>query len=277
MPSLNRRTVIKTAAAFGLAGLWRPALAHNVTIPKVGLQLYTVRDMMAQNVAKTLDQVAALGYQEVEFAGYFGHTAQEILHMLKESGLSAPSVHVELEDLQKDVELLIERAHTIGQKYIVMSWLRQDQRRTLDQYKSYADLFNQVGERFKAAGVQLAYHNHAFEFSPLEGQEPYDLLLARTEAHLMQMEIDLYWVYQAQKDPFSYFAAHPGRYPLCHVKDRTVKGKITEVGRGTIDFERIFAAQQQAGLQHFFVEHDEPENALLSIRESMKAMKRWRE
>ncbi|WP_339863433.1 sugar phosphate isomerase/epimerase [Paremcibacter congregatus] len=280
MSHLTRRTMMKAGAALGLAGLcapmFTPAFAHRVTIPKVGLQLYTVRDLMAQDVAGTLQQVAALGYQEVEFAGYFGHSAQDIRHMLDQTGLSSPSVHVELEDLQGDLDLLIEQATTIGQKYIVMSWLRPEQRQTLDQFKSYATLFNKVGERFRAAGLQLAYHNHAFEFEPLDGEMPYDLLLRDCPADLMQMELDLYWIYQAGQDPFDYFARHPGRFPLCHVKDRAADGSITEVGQGAIDFGRIFAAQELAGLKHFYVEHDEPGNALLSITTSMKTMKQWR-
>lgn len=279
---LNRRNFIRSAAGLGLAGLAygsgvSTVFAKPYQIKKIGLQLYTVRDLMKENVEKTLHQVAALGYQEVEFAGYFGHSAEEIRKFLDQAGLTTPSAHVGLETIRDNLDAAIEFAHTLGQKYMVMPWLSKDQHQTLDQFKSYAELFNKAGEACKKASIQLAYHNHAFEFQALEGREPYDLLLEETDPDLLKMELDLYWIIKAGRDPFDYFARYPGRFPLCHVKDMSEGGDITDVGRGIIDFEKLFAAQKTAGFKHFFVEHDEPVNALNSIAYSVKTMRRLSE
>ena len=282
MNHFNRRNFLISAAGLGLAGL---AYGNGVTavfakpyqIRKIGLQLYTVRDLMKENVEKTLHQVAALGYQEVEFAGYFGHSAGEVRIFLDQSGLTTPSAHVRLETIRDNLDEAIELAHTLGQKYMVMPWLTKDQRQTLDQFKSYAELFNKAGEACKKASIQLAYHNHAFEFQALEGREPYDLLLEDTDPDLLKMELDLYWIIKAGRDPFDYFAKYPGRFPLCHVKDMSEAGDMTDVGRGIIDFEKLFSAQKDAGFEHFFVEHDDPVNALDSITYSVKTMNRYNE
>ncbi|MFV1979998.1 MAG: sugar phosphate isomerase/epimerase family protein, partial [Rhodothermia bacterium] len=123
------------------------------------------------------------------------------------------------------------------------------------------------------AGIRFAYHNHDFEFADLEGQVPYDLLLERTEPDFVAMEIDLYWIRAVGHEPLPYFEQYPGRFKLCHVKDMDLAGAMTEVGSGIIDFASDFGQASLAGLEHFFVEHDDPTDPLASIATSFEGLK----
>jgi sugar phosphate isomerase/epimerase len=252
----------------------RPARATS-RISKIGLQLYTVRDLMAKDVEGTLAAVAGAGYTEVEFAGYFGKTPAEIRAMLDRHGLAAPSVHAG-SIASDDWATSLDAAHVIGHKFIVVPWIPEERRKTLADWKSVAADFNRAAGAAQAAGVQFAYHNHDFEFPLVEGRVPFDVLLAETDPKLVQLEIDLYWIIKGGQDPLTYFARWPGRVPLVHVKDSAgpPDNRMVDVGSGTIDWKRIFARSQQAGIQHYFVEHDEPADPLASIKASCDYLKR---
>ncbi len=153
----------------------------------------------------------------------------------------------------------IDAAKEIGNQYLVCVYIPPEERQSLDDYRRFAELFNEVGETCRRSGIQFAYHNHDFEFQPTNGKIPFQVLLEETDASLVQIEIDLYWITKAGAEPFEYFEAYPGRFPLFHVKDMddTPKGFFTEVGRGVIDFPKIFSRADQAGVKHFIVEQDE--------------------
>jgi len=241
------------------------------------MQLYMVRRELEKDFEGTLKRVAELGYKEVEFAGYFDHPPKEVRAVLDRYGLSSPAGHVSLAALGGDLGQIIEAAHVIGHKYVLVAWLAPEERKSLDDYKRHADLFNRAGEKLKKAGVQFAYHNHDFEFTPLGGQLPYDLLLERMNPELVKLELDLYWIAKGGADPLKYFAKQPGRFHLLHVKDmdRTPQRYFTEVGRGVIDFKTIFAHARKAGVRHYFVEQDEtPGSPFDSLRISMDYLKR---
>ncbi len=268
---MTRRTFVETIAGAGLAAVLPrvPLTAHRARIEKIGLQLYTVRKAMQADVEGTLARVAATGYKEVEFAGYFGKTPTEIRALLERFGLSSPAVHVG--SLAADAwRASLEAATTIGHRYVVVPWIPAEQRGTLDGWKRVAENFNRVAAEARAAGLQLAYHNHDFEFAPVEGRIPYDVLLESTDPHLVQLEIDLYWMTKGGQDPLTYFQRWPGRIPLVHVKDSAgpPDNKMVDVGAGTIDWKRIFARRDQAGIRHFFVEHDQPADLFASIKAS---------
>ncbi len=268
---MTRRTFVETIAGAGLAAVLPrvPLTAHRARIEKIGLQLYTVRKAMQADVEGTLARVAATGYKEVEFAGYFGKTPTEIRALLERFGLSSPAVHVG--SLAADAwRASLEAANTIGHRYVVVPWIPAEQRGTLDGWKRVAENFNRVAAEARAAGLQLAYHNHDFEFAPVEGRIPYDVLLESTDPHLVQLEIDLYWMTKGGQDPLTYFQRWPGRIPLVHVKDSAgpPDNKMVDVGAGTIDWKRIFARRDQAGIRHFFVEHDQPADLFASIKAS---------
>lgn len=245
-------------------------------LAKFGLQLYTLRNDMAKDLEGTIAKVAAAGYKEVEFAGYYNKTPQEIKAILVKNGLTSPSTHIAINLLETEIDKTIETAKVIGHQYIVCPFLAPNIRQTIDQYKKHAATLNRAGQACKKAGLQLAYHNHDFEFATLEGQIPYDLLLASTDPKLVQMEMDLYWTVKAGVDPLVYFAKHPGRFPLVHVKDmaNTEKKEFAEVGRGTIDFKKIFAQSKKAGIKHYFVEQDQSANPLESIKISADYLKK---
>ena len=273
---IDRREFIGTMGAVAV-GAVLPACspARSATrLSQIGVQLYTVRTLMEKDVERTLAGVAAAGYTEVEFAGYFKKTPAEIKAMLDRHGLVAPAVHSG-SIAPADWAKALEAANVIGHKFIVMPWIPVERRKTLDDWKQVAADFNRLAASAKAAGLQFAYHNHDFEFPLVEGKVPYDVLLADTDPNLVKLEIDLYWITKGGQDPLAYFARWPGRIPLVHVKDG--KGPpqwaMTEVGSGAIDWKRIFAKSQQAGIQHYFVEHDQPADPIASITASCVYLK----
>lgn len=274
---MNRRTFLKTSAGATLDNLFANASFANVlagkSLAKIGVQLYTVRSLMEKDFVGTLEKVAQAGYKEVEFAGYYDRKPKEIKKLLARLGLKAPATHQGLAVFEQQMDWLVETAKMIGHEYVVCPWLSAEQRGTIDDYKKLAAAFNKFGEACQKAGLQFAYHNHDFEFVATEGQIPFDVLLAETDPQLVQIEIDLYWIIKAGADPLAYFAKHPGRFALCHVKDMAAEQKMVEVGKGNIDFGKIFAQSQQAGLKHYFVEHDQPENPLESITVSCQYLK----
>lgn len=236
-------------------------------LDRIGLQLYTVRRDLERDFEGTLDRVAAIGYREVEFAGYFGRSPADVRAALDRHGLSAPGAHIgTAAALRKDWDKTIESGKAIGHSYLIVASIAANERRTLDDYRGLADLFNSAGEAARKAGVRFGYHNHDFEFAPLEGRIPYDILLERTEPALVAMEMDLFWITKGGKNPLAYFERYPGRFEAVHVKDMdsSPEQRMVDVGRGRIDFARIFGEREKAGIRHFFVEHDNPEPSALA-------------
>jgi sugar phosphate isomerase/epimerase len=256
----------------------------------VGLQLYTVRDLMKDDFDGTIAKVAKIGYKEVEFAGYFGHTGEQVRAVCAKNGLSPVSTHVQYDELDDKFPSVIETSKVIGLKYIVCPWIPEELRKSPDIWKQAAEKFNRCGEATKKAGMQFAYHNHWFEFLPVDGKLPYDLLLKECDANLVKMEMDLCWITAAGGDPLKYFNEYPGRFPLVHVKDLKKKPAVsqgggqnfgdtvdlTSVGNGIIDWKKIFAQSEKAGIKHYIVEHDKPENAFESITKSYDYLEKLR-
>jgi len=271
----DRRNAIKQmagAVAVGSMSSLRDLVAPPRAVPRCGVQLYTLRTEMQKNVDATLERVARIGYKEVEFAGYFGKSPAQIAARLKSAGLTAPSAHVGLADIRDKWSQTLDVASAIGHRYLVCAYLTEDQRGDAETYRQLAAEFNVAAQAAKARGISFAYHNHDFEFTPLAGTNGYDVLLAETDKALVHFEMDLYWTAKAGKNALDFFAAYPGRFPLVHVKDMKGDGSMTEVGSGTIRFARIFAKAKQAGIKHYYVEHDQPKDAFASITTSYKAL-----
>lgn len=265
MRIISRRQILQAGAAtmalsgLGFAGENRKAL---------GIQLYTLRDEMAKSVSGTLQHLAQIGYSEVEFAGYFDHDAKQIHGLMDEKGLTAPSSHVPLSLMQSEAEKTIEFAVAVGHLYLVVPWLPEEQRQSIDQYRRLAARLNSIGHKCKAAGLKFAYHNHDFEFDVIDGEVPYDVLLNETDAELVAMEMDVYWVTKAGRSPIHYIDEWPGRFPLWHIKDMLSDGSMVDVGDGEIDFPALFEYRDRAGLRHGFVEHDHPDDAFRTAERS---------
>jgi len=292
--AMNRRTFLKTAGTVSAATLFTSRFgwaAGEHKIDKVDVQLYTVRDLMKNDFEGTIASVAKAGYKEVEFAGYFGRTGKQVRDVLEKNGLKAPSTHVQYDELDDKFPSVIETSKEIGLEYIICPWIPEELRKSSDIWKQASEKFNKCGEASKKAGMQFGYHNHWFEFLPTDGKLPYDELLAMCDANLVKMEMDLCWITVAGSDPLKYFAKYPGRFPLVHVKDVKTLPKIssggaqnfgdtvdlTEVGSGVIDWKRIFAHSEQAGIKHYIVEHDHPKEPLESITKSYQYLStlRW--
>jgi sugar phosphate isomerase/epimerase len=273
---MDRRTFLGTLTAATILGSRLSWAADNERkLDKIGVQLYSVRDLMKKDFDGTLAKVAAIGYREVEFAGFFDHTAQQVRATLDRNRLAGVSGHVEFKTIAGDLAKTVETAHTIGQSYLVCPFIDENMRNP-DGWKRVTETFNRAGEECKKAGMQFAYHNHDWEFKAENGQMPYDIILNNTDPQLVKMEMDLFWTVKGKQDPLTYFNRFPGRFCLVHVKDMKKDGQMTEVGSGSIDFKKIFAESQKAGIQHYFVEHDEPKDPLQSIRASYEYLSKLR-
>jgi sugar phosphate isomerase/epimerase len=286
MPRMNRRTFIGSSIATTLVAS-RSSWAAEATrkLDRIGMQLYTVRDLMKTDFEGTLAKVAAIGYGEVEFAGYFDHAPNDVRAILDKNKLSSPSEHVSYEVVQNKWQETLDAAHVVGHKFIVCPSIDESGRKVSDSWKKAAEVFNHAGEASQKAGIQFAYHNHTWEFEPLAdagGKLPYNILLAESDPQLVKMEMDLCWITVAGQDPITYFDRYPGRFPLVHVKDWTKgaggkmgekDGHMADVGSGAIDWKRLFAQSKKAGIQHYFVEHDEPASPLDSLQNSYKYLR----
>ena len=215
MQRMNRRTFIGASVAATLSAAAKPVRAADSAFPfqpdapqaahsihPIGLQLYTVRAAMKTDFADTIAKVAATGYKEVEFAGYFDHSPKDVRELLDKNGLVSPSCHVGYDVVEKQWPETLEAAKIVGHSYIICPWIDEKQRGDAGGWKSAADLFNKAGEESKKAGIQFGYHNHSFEFQPaqtLGGKLPYDFLLAETDPQLVAMEMDLCWIASPEK------------------------------------------------------------------------------
>ena len=239
-------------------------------LERVGLQLYSVRDLMKADLPGTLAKVAAIGYKEVEFAGYFGRTPAQIRELLRLNRLTSPSTHLPFESLTNGWQKQLDDAKAAGHEWVTIAYIAEEKRKTLDDWKRHADLFNRAAAQAKAADLRFAYHNHDFEIRPIDGTRALDLLLTSTDPKLVDFEMDLYWVVFGGGDPIDFFNRYPKRFKLVHVKDSAgpPDNKMVDVGSGTINFRQIFAQSEKAGIEHYFVEHDQPADPIATITNS---------
>ena len=224
----------------------------------VALQMYTLRDDAVKDFAGTIRRVAAMGYAGVELAGTGGMSAADLRALLEDNNLQIVGAHVPLGALEGDLGATVDYHQELGTPYVVCPFLPKE-RQTAEGYAQVAVLLNTVGARLRDAGMQLAYHNHAFEFEPLAGgTRGYDLLIDGSDPELVQIELDTFWVQRAGLDPAQTLRKYAGRVPLIHLKDMTAGDEPTfaEVGEGIMDFGAIFAAAEIAGAKFYIVEQD---------------------
>ena len=241
----------------------------------LGVQLYTLRSAMAGRVEETLERVAAIGYQEVEFVRslYFAHSPTEIREMLARTGLHAPASHIAPTFETDAWARILDEANEAGHEYVVVASIPESMRADLDSWRRTAEAMTGAGERARAAGLQYAYHNHDFEFIEMDGRVPFDVFCEESDPDLVQIELDLYWIIHGGGDPVAFFNRWPGRIPLVHVKDRTPEGEMADVGAGVIDWVELFQYIGHAGMKHFLVEHDRPDGPFRSIEASYRYLR----
>jgi Xylose isomerase-like TIM barrel len=300
----NRRSFILNSGALALGGLMLTRKSYASVLGKyamhpVGLQLYTLGGTIDDDVPGTLKKVAAIGYKDVESAfsvkgGFYGMTSVEFKKMTSDMGLSWVSHHVigtpfkippggfkvpagmdttrlhqfrnmpPPKNLRDNYQEVIDQVSAAGLKYLVCASIPLS---TTTEINEAVEILTKAGEAARKSGITLCYHNHTHEFEAVDGKIPYNSLL-QISPDVLKMELDLGWATVAGQDPVELFSKNPGRFPLWHVKDMT-PGKVpTEVGHGTIDFKRIFAASKPAGMQYFFVEQDGATHPIESITAS---------
>ncbi len=273
---IDRRTVLagSALASFGLASGCSGAVENSGSTAdaasytdQLGVQLYTVRDLFEKDARGTLEALAQIGVKDCETAGLFDHKASEIRTMMDDLGLVSRSGHVRLPWLRGDFGPTLDDAKALGQDKLYLGWIPEEERAP-DKYRALADLLNTRGEEAKAMGMMVGYHNHEFEFVEQEGTTGYDILLERTDPELVTMELDFYWVADAGEDPLAIFENAPGRFTSCHIKDRDAAGEMVAVGDGTIDFKALLPLAQDAGIERFYIEHDNPADPLVSVGRS---------
>ena len=259
---ITRRNFIKGISATVAVSMVLPLRLSAFTPKKIiGIQLYTLRNQVKDDFTGTLQKIADIGYNAIEAAGYangkfYGYPPKEYKKFIEDIGLIPQSSHtmVNIENIDKVIEDTLEA----GMSYIVLPYLSEDKRKTIDEYKKTAEEFNKIGERCRSSGLQFAYHNHAFEFEKMDGIIPYDILLEQSDPELVTMQLDLYWMVFGGYEPIDYFGKYPDRFGLWHVKDmdNTEKRESTEIGKGIIDFKKIFADKERAGMKYFYVEQE---------------------
>lgn len=297
---MQRRTFIRMAGMGALAGAVAPAAwgAPLAKLPAPGLQLFTFFGKIDADVKGTLEQIRAAGYVNIESAfsrlgGIYGMKPAEWSRTLKEMGMAWRAHHVigtpfkmpagakppvdadgkpieipKMANLKDNTQELVDMAAAGGAEYLVCANISLG---NAAEIREAVDILNKANEAAKKAKLKLVYHNHDWEFKSVDGVIPYDVLLKDTG---IQMELDLAWAVKGGKDPVEMFKQHPGRFPLWHVKDLDAgRETILPVGKGTIDYRRIFQAASASGLQYYFVEHDMPKDAVASIKESMAFLK----
>lgn len=298
----SRRKFIKQAGLGLSAAFLSPYISScqggksgNSPFHNIGIQLYSIRDLVNEDPIATLSTVAKIGYKHVETFGvdassgtYWNLPIADLKKVLNDNNLQTHSGHYDIAQYlnrhvteQENIEKYLEIAHQLGQSYVIAPITPMDDLNNLqpEDYQYAADQLNKFGEMAKKAGIKVGYHNHFWEFRQFaNGTKGLDILIAFTEPDLVDFELDLFWTEKAGISPQSYFEKYPGRFPLWHLKDmdkqypNSVVGerydkadfadimeevRYTEVGTGTIDFTRIADYADKSGLKHALVEQDD--------------------
>ena len=275
---MHRRTFLATiglAAAATQLGC-APSTVRALSGPRrrlrrVGIQLYSLRDDAKRDLERTLADIAAIGYRDVEMLGSFnnfGVPPARLREILDRNGLRAPSTHVSGNALD-DLDRQIEEAQTLGHQYIIVASLPIRGQPTLDDYRRWADRLNESGQRALRRGVRIGFHNHANDLAPIDGMVPYDLLVERTDPSVVRLQLDTGNLAMAGRDPLEYMRRYGSRYWSFHIKDVPRLGATsdTELGKGVIDFRRLLASIDDIDEKLLFVEQETyPGTPLESMR-----------
>ena len=249
-----------------------------------GLQLYTLREDLPKDPKGVLTQIASFGYKKLEgYEGpkgmFWGMSNTEYKKLMDDLGMRFVASHC---NINQDFERKAAEAAAIGMEYLIAPYLGAQ--KTLDDYKRFADTFNQRGEICKRNGIRFAYHNHDYSFKKLEGQMPQDVMMQATNKDLVDFEMDIYWVVNANESPEAWFQKYPDRFRLVHIKDRqrgvgdTNKNVSVAIGTGSINFPQILKTGAQNGVKHFIVEQEAYEGTtpLAAVRANAEYMKSFR-
>lgn len=255
----------------------------------IALQLYSIRDDLEKDFDGTIRKVKELGYDGVEFAGFYGNDPAKIRSLLDEVGLPAISAHVPYDQMKEDIDKVIEDYTAIGCKYIAIPYLVESDRPGTPGFAAVIENAKKFGAAMKEKGITLLYHNHDFEFLKVDGEYALDILYSEVPESLLETEIDTCWVNVAGENPSEYILKYTGRSPVVHLKDFYMTGKKPEkmyeligiqddgkddeaaafefrpVGKGLQDFPKILEASEKAGAKWIVVEQDMPSMGLTAM------------
>jgi sugar phosphate isomerase/epimerase len=307
---MNRRQFLLSSSVAALAGMGA-RMAVATPTRKIGIQLFSVPKLLEANFRQTIALLATMGYRELEFygpyafsapeqiaswatitphlgfsgSGFFGLSAAQARSVIDEHGMTAPSMHTDLITLQTRMNQLSQAAHIMGATYVTLPAIPEENRKTLDDYKRMADIFNAIGDEARREGLRFAYHNHGYGIREMNGQIPLKLILDGTDPKLVFLELDIYWTTAGGADPIDYLKSYPGRYRMLHMKDmrqlERFKGdggdpsqwielfpNMTSVGDGVLDIKGIVAQARKSGVEHFFVEQDIAKDPEVTLKRS---------
>jgi sugar phosphate isomerase/epimerase len=277
---IDRRSAVRALAGLALTPLLARAGAVNASprrLERIGLALYTVRDIASRGYERMLQQVAEVGYRDVDMYIYDSRRAPaETRAMLDRTGLACPSARVATPALYRGWDRFLDAANTLGARWITLANVSYEERIGVRDWQELAEVLNKCGESAQRRGLTLCYHNHSFELEPLEGKVPLDLLLTSTQPDLVRLQMDVYWMTHGRRDPAAEIRRLGSRVATLHLKDMdsTPARGITTVGRGIIDFRKVLAAAAEAKVTHYFVEEDAPADSLAAIRASYRHLER---
>ncbi|MEX2233022.1 MAG: sugar phosphate isomerase/epimerase [Cyclobacteriaceae bacterium] len=280
---MKRREFIRASAvtAAGLFSMPSTGVAAKIK-GQLGLQLYTLRDSIFKDPKDVLQKVAAFGYRELETFSYrdgkiYGMDFPDFGKFIRDLGMRVVSGHYGLDQAKSNSwEKAISDAKAIGQEYMIVPYLVDTDRKTISDYKKICEQLNKAGEACNKQGIRFGYHNHAFEFETLEGQKPFDVMLAELDPGYVGIEMDIYWVVRGGADPLKYFENYPKRFEQWHVKDmdKNNQDRNADVGTGSIDYKSLFAKAKKSGMKHWYVEQESyPGDPMESVSASAKYLK----
>jgi sugar phosphate isomerase/epimerase len=236
---------------------------HSVPPDHIGIQLYTVRNIMTTDPQGTLSALGDIGYATVGVSGLYGHAPEKFREMMDIGGVRAVLTHTSWDAMNANVQRELEIARILGVRYVVVPSL-PGSLRTVAGYTHAAAKFQEWGIKCRSAGMKFLFHNHDVDFLKVDGKVLFDILVEQTDPRFVNFELDLYWITKPGYDPVAYFERYPGRFPVFHVKDMAANGSFEDLGYGTIDFPRIFARYAQSGIREYVVEHDTPKIPLVT-------------
>lgn len=298
---LDRRSFLAAASATAAAGFAVPtthscawALAENdAYLPKIGVQLYTLRNEMTKDPIKTLAAVASAGYKQIELMDVMD--ANQLMPIAKDKGLYASSAFLKWNILGEtkpaaDITTLdqsIEQAVKHNLKYLVFGYIGKGNREKADQFQATAERSNKAGEKCKKAGIQLCYHHHSFEFQTLDGgKSGMDIFIDQFDKDLVKFEIDVFWAAIGGWDPVQTLEKLAGRVAQVHLKDLPPKTSpifdeglvpkeaFKEVGAGGIDMKSVLAVSKKIGVEQCHVEQDQSPDPVQSIQLSLNNLRK---
>jgi sugar phosphate isomerase/epimerase len=234
----------------------------------IALQLYTARSLTERDMAGTIDRIAALGYTHLELAGYGNSNPQELRRRLDDAGMQAISAHIPYDRFATEIDVVLEEMAILGCSHAVIPWIGPALRNEAGAIALVANL-NEWGARVREAGIRIGYHNHEFEFQPLDGSTLFDQIRDQTDPALVDLELDLCWAAAAGVNVASLIQENAGRVPLLHAKDLSPSGEVATVGQGTLPWGAILAVAQEAGTTCMVVEHDDPDDPIRIAQEGL--------